>query len=122
MKIALLQFSPNWESKEDNILKINDLVKDIKKDAEILIFPEMTLTGFTMNSQNYSEEIDGIGMKYFLKLSSEFKIDIIAGIIEKYHNKFYNSLFHFDNKGLRKCPAREVLNRLYQQGVIAWGR
>ena len=28
----------------------------------------------------------------------------------------------FDNKGIRKCPAREVLNRLYQQGVIQWGR
>ena len=53
MKIALVQFSPIWESKEDNILKINDLVNNIKKDTEILIFPEMTLTGFTMNSQNY---------------------------------------------------------------------
>lgn len=28
----------------------------------------------------------------------------------------------FDNKGIRKCPAREVLNSLYKQGVIAWGR
>ena len=103
MKIALLQFSPIWESKEDNILKINDLVNNIKKDTEILIFPEMTLTGFTMNSQNYSEEIDGIGMKYFLKLSSEFKIDIIAGIIEKYHNKFYNSLFALKMTSLLLC-------------------
>ncbi|MCB9218037.1 MAG: carbon-nitrogen family hydrolase [Ignavibacteriales bacterium] len=108
MKIALLQFSPIWESKEDNILKINDLVNNIKKDTEILIFPEMTLTGFTMNSQNYSEEIDGIGMKYFLKLSSELKMNIMAGIIEKYHNKFYNSLFHFDNKGLIKAVYRKV--------------
>jgi hypothetical protein len=28
----------------------------------------------------------------------------------------------FDNKGIRKCPARDVLNKLHQQGVIAWGR
>ena len=56
MKIALVQYNPIWEDKESNKKKILQLVKDLK-EVELIVFPEMSLTGFTMKSNEMAEGI-----------------------------------------------------------------
>lgn len=108
MMIGLVQYSPYWEDKQKNMNHINRLTNDLDPNISLLIFPEMTLTGFTMDAKKYSEEIDGISIKYFIELARKLKINIIAGIIEKEKDEFFNSLFHFDEKGLIKAVYRKI--------------
>ena len=108
MKVGLVQYSPIWENQEENILKIEDLLKTTNTKFDLLVFPEMTLTGFTMNSEKFAEEIDGIGTQYFLKLSSRLKTNIFAGIIERDGENIYNSLVHFDSLGLIRARYRKI--------------
>ena len=108
MKLGLLQYSPVWENPEDSILKIEKLLKSSDKNFDLLIFPEMTLTGFTMNSEKFAEEIDGIGTQYFLSLSARLKTNIFAGIIERDGKNIYNSLVHFDSLGLIRARYRKI--------------
>ncbi len=108
MKIGLVQYSPQWENTEANIVKINNLIEARDKDYDILIFPEMTLTGFTMKSAEYAEEIDGISTSYFIALAQKLKKHIFAGIIENDEGKIFNSLVHFDDKGLITARYRKV--------------
>jgi len=61
MKIGLVQYSPEWEYVGKNISKIEELLNRTDKDFDLLIFPEMTLTGFTMNCERFAEDIDGVG-------------------------------------------------------------
>ena len=108
MKIALVQYNSVWNNKEKSIESINALIKNLEKKTECLIFPEMTLTGFTMDSKTQAEEIDGIGIKYFMDLAQRKRIEIFAGIIEKDGNKFYNSLYHFNSWGLIQAVYRKI--------------
>jgi len=108
MKLALFQFAPVWEDKKKSIEKINKLIESISLDADILIFPEMTLTGFTMNSEKYAETLNDTGFQYFADLGSKFKKDIFAGLIEKNGSEIYNSLVHFDDKGIAKNIYRKI--------------
>lgn len=108
MKLGLVQFSPEWENPIKSIEKIELMIKELNEKVELLIFPEMTLTGFTTKSEKYCEEIDGIGMKYFMNLASKLKTNIICGIIEKYKNKFFNSLLHFNSSGLIAACYRKI--------------
>lgn len=108
MKIALIQFSPIWEEKETNMEVIERIIGNLEVGTSIIIFPEMTLTGFTMNVAENGEEIDGIGIKYFMNMASKLKIDVFAGVIEKADLKFFNSLFHFDSKGFIKAVYRKI--------------
>lgn len=108
MKIALVQYAPIWESKEENIIQIEKLISNLDKETKLIIFPELTLTGFTMNSRQNAEEIDGIGMRFFMNIAESLKKDIFCGIIEKEDSKYYNSLFHFDSKGLIKAVYRKI--------------
>ena len=108
MKIGLVQFAPEWENVGKNISKIENLLNKTDKDFDLLIFPEMTLTGFTMNCERFAEEIDGVGTQLFMHISSALKTNIFAGIIEQNVNQFYNTLVHFDNNGLIKARYRKI--------------
>ncbi len=107
MKIGLVQFSPAWENPEESILNAEDLLKTSSGKFDALIFPEMTLTGFTMNSEKFAEEIDGISTQYFMKLSGRLKTNIFGGIIEHDGKNIFNSLVHFDN-GIIKARYRKI--------------
>lgn len=108
MRISLVQYSPKWEDKEKNSGKINEIIQKTNLDTNVLIFPEMTLTGFTMSSEENAEEIDGFSVDYFMNLSRKLKIDIFAGIIEKDENTIFNSIFHFDKNGILAARYRKI--------------
>ena len=108
MKIGIIQYSPEWESPENNIIKLNDLIEKSAGEEELLIFPEMTLTGFTMESEKFAEELDGISTKYFISLSRKLRKHIFAGVIERDGDKIYNSLIHFDKDGLIRARYRKI--------------
>ena len=97
MKIALCQYNIKWEDKEANKKKIEDLVSDCKRRQEIdwLIFSEMTLSGFTMNT-SVSELADD-DHAFFAGLAAENNFNVSYGGVEK----GYNNLITLDRKGNR---------------------
>lgn len=57
MKAALAQTHIFWEDKELNFDKVNRFVRKAKeKMADIVLFPEMSLTGFSMNTKVTAED------------------------------------------------------------------
>jgi len=98
MKIALVQYSPAWEDKEANKKKILSLLHDVK-GVELFIFPEMTLTGFTMKSKEMSETINGNSFRFFSSIAKEKSTNIFAGIIERRNTRTYNTLIHIKPDG-----------------------
>ena len=98
MKIVLVQYNPIWEDKESNKKKILQLVNDLK-DVGLIVFPEMSLTGFTMKSNEMAEGIQGESFRYFSSLAKEKSTDIFAGIIEKRNKRIYNTLIHIKPDG-----------------------
>ncbi|MGE5353954.1 MAG: carbon-nitrogen family hydrolase [Acidobacteriota bacterium] len=108
MKIGLVQYNPSWENKEDNKIKLDNLVGKSGENYSLLIFPEMTLTGFTMNSEKFAEEDGGSSCRYFSDLAKRLNTEIIAGFIEKTDSKIYNSLVHYDTSGALKSKYRKI--------------
>ena len=98
MKIALVQYSPAWDDKETNKKKILSLVQDLS-GIELFIFPEMTLTGFTMKSKEMSETIQGDSYRFFSSIAREKSTNIFAGIIERRDKRNYNTLIHIKPDG-----------------------
>lgn len=98
MKIALVQYSPMWEDKRTNKEKILHLLNDIGR-VELIIFPEMTLTGFTMRSEKKAEGIRGDSFRFFSAIAKEKSSNIFAGIIERRNTRIYNTLVHIKPDG-----------------------
>jgi len=98
MKIALVQYSPVWENKEANKEKILSMISDIE-GVELFVFPEMTLTGFTMKSKEMSETIQGDPFRFFSSIAKAKSSNIFVGIIERRNNRIYNTLIHIKPDG-----------------------
>lgn len=108
MKISLIQYSPEWENKTANEKKILHLLKKKSDLGEILIFPEMTLTGFTMNTSEMAEDLKGETLTFFSGLAKRFQANVFAGMIERDSRNFFNSLAHLNPVGKLKGIYRKI--------------
>lgn len=89
MKLALTQMHICWETPDENKRTCHRLTKTASQNqCDWIIFPELTLTGFTMQPEIFDTAIlqadaaEGIlGHTFFQQLSSEFHIGIVYGSI-----------------------------------------
>lgn len=101
MKIAIVSLDQIWINKIANQEKCIDFIKIASQNsADLIIFPEMTLTGFSMDTHQISEELDkSPTLLFFSEQASKYSIAIIAGVVLKNQNKATNNLFLIDNIG-----------------------
>jgi predicted amidohydrolase len=108
VRISLVQYSPSWENKQCSKDSINQLLTGIYSNVSLFVFPELTLTGFTMRSKRFAETIDGESVHYFASLASKFNTHIIAGIIEADRDKYFNTMIHLDRTGKLVTRYRKI--------------
>lgn len=97
MKIAVCQYDAKWEDKEENKARIEELLQNCPQRAEIdwLIFPEMTLSGFTMNRK--AAELSAEDHAFFSGIAAENEFNVSYGGVEEDRN----NLITLDRKGRR---------------------
>lgn len=102
MEIALVSLNQIWEDKEANIALCKEYIKKASNEkVDLIIFPEMTLTGFSNNIQNISEyEDNSQSIRKFQKLAKKYEIAIIFGVVINDGAKAKNCSYFVDNKGL----------------------
>jgi predicted amidohydrolase len=102
MKIAVVSLDQKWEDKEYNLQRCRDFVQKAKeKNADLIIFPEMTLTGFSMNIDKTAEDPDNSDtVSKFKELAKEYDINIVFGVVFKSQSvKATNNLIMINPKG-----------------------
>lgn len=91
LKILTIQSSIAWEDKDKNSSHFFDLANNQAEKADVVIFPEMFTTGFTMNTR-LAETMDGETIDQLLIFSKAKKTVVITSLIIKEGKKFYNRL------------------------------
>ena len=89
IKLALAQISSKRESKSENLLKIEKLTLKAKQQgADLIIFPEMSLTGYVLLDQVYelAETIPGPSTQKIETLAKKTGMHIIFGMPELSEN------------------------------------
>jgi predicted amidohydrolase len=85
IKLALAQISSKRESKTENLLKIEKLTLKAKQQgADLIIFPEMSLTGYVLLDQVYelAETIPGPSTQKIEALAKKTGMHIVFGMPE----------------------------------------
>ena len=115
MLVALAQIDMGFEEIDKAKLKVKEMVEEASKHhTELIIFPEMTLTGFTM-----SKLTDDSIIPYFDDLAKRYNITIIYGYIEKSNQYYFNACNITD--GTTKCHYQKIHpflreSQYYQKG------
>ena len=76
MKIASIQTDIIWENSVANKIRYDQLLKSISK-VDLIIFPEMFTTGFSMNSFNIAESSMGHTLKWMQNMLKIEKLQLL---------------------------------------------
>ncbi len=105
-KVALAQISCKRGDKKANIQKIAEYTEKAKQqDAELVVFPELSLTGYTLRDELYelAEKIPGPSTTAIEKIAQKTKVHIVFGMPElsgKTQATIYNTAVLIGPKGL----------------------
>jgi omega-amidase len=93
MKIALVSLDPKWEDKPNNIVVCEKKIRiALANSCRLIIFPEMTLTGFSMNVDLIAEDPDySKSLQFFQRLAKE-GIFIVFGLVLRKKGGVTNNL------------------------------
>ena len=101
MKIAVAQISCSLGDSEANLAKVHDFSRTAKDvGAELIVFPEMTDTGYSMSViQKYAGHWKNGFVPGLEEIASELSIAIVSGVSERDGSSIYNSQVLVDAKG-----------------------
>ena len=94
LKIAALQANQYWADKEKNLAHFDDLLSKSKlSEVDVLVFPEMFHTGFSMNAASLHEEMNNsIGIDWLKQKAIQYDCLTVASLIIKENEKYFNRM------------------------------
>jgi omega-amidase len=101
VKIAAAQISCTSGEVGGNLRKIREFVSRAKKSgAELIVFPEMSDTGYSIAAiQKYASSWNEGAVPRLEQIAKEFSIAIASGVSEREGNRIYNSQVLVDATG-----------------------
>src|SRR5437660_3955768 len=101
MKIAVAQISCSLGDSEANLAKVHDLSRTAKDvGAELIVFPEVTDTGYSMPViQKHAGHWKNGFVPGLQEIASELSVAIVSGVSELDKSSIYNSQILVDAKG-----------------------
>jgi len=101
LKVALISLNQEWEDKPHNLARCEALLgQAASQGAELVIFPEMTLTGFSMNTAKTAEAFeDSYTLESFRQMAIKHRLAIVFGAVFHAGRKAANTLIHMSAFG-----------------------
>lgn len=101
MKVAVAQISCSLANPEANLAKVGQFSRRASEaGAELIVFPELTDTGYSMSViQKHAGYWKSGFVPGLQKIASELSIAIVSGVSERDESSIYNSQVLVDAKG-----------------------
>src|SRR4029450_1069586 len=101
MKVAAAQISCSLGDPKANLLKVGDFSRQARDaGAELIVFPEMTDTGYSMPViQAHANSWSSGFVPGLQEIAAKVSIAIVCGVSEQDSGSVYNSLVFVDQQG-----------------------
>jgi predicted amidohydrolase len=116
LKVTLIQANQEWEDKDANLTHFNKMLSEIDSPTDLIVFPEMFQTAFTMNAEEMAEPMDGSSLTWLKQKSREKEAAIVASLIIEEEGNYYNRMVfvtpdlnvqHYDKRRLFTLAKEE---------------
>src|SRR5947199_2306655 len=110
MKIAAAQIACSVGDPDTNLLKVRDFSARAKEaGAELIVFPEMTDTGYSMSAiRDHASSWTSGFVPGLQEIAAKLSIAIVCGVSEKDGASIYNSLVFVDRQGQIAAKYRKT--------------
>ena len=110
MRIALCQTDILWEEKDENLKRAEKFIEEAaRRKADLIVFPEMSFTGFTVNIEKCAEKSEGsYTTAKISEAAARHKIAVGFGFIVSENGKNYNRFIIVDKNGEVLCSYDKI--------------
>lgn len=99
LHVSVFQFDLVWENPVANRTKIDEWLRKSNEKTDVIFFPEMFTTGFSMNVSGLAETMDGETVGWMKARSAEFQTALCGSLIIREDGKFFNRLLFVEPSG-----------------------
>ncbi|MHA7056687.1 nitrilase family protein [Aquimarina sp. M1] len=122
LNIVLVQSDLAWENPIENRFVLEQKIKSIRSETDLIILPEMFSTGFTMNALEVAETMDGETIRWLRKLAKEKCCAIAGSIIVKDAEAYFNRFLFVKPDGIiEKYDKHQLFTLAKEQEVFTAG-
>lgn len=109
LRITLLQTQLVWQNPAANRKHFTDLMQSLAGQTDLIVLPEMFTTGFSMNTAQLAEPVDGPTVEWMQAQAKKLQAVVTGSLIikeaEHYYNRLYwatpgGELLHYDKRHL----------------------
>ncbi|MDR0824430.1 MAG: amidohydrolase [Prevotella sp.] len=93
LRVSLVQYDIVWEDKDANLNYVESKIKELAGHTDVVALPEMFSTGFSMNSRDLAEPVQGKTISTLKRWAAEYDIAICGSYIAKEDDNYYNRGF-----------------------------
>ena len=101
LKVTLVQANQIWEDKAANFSNYLRLLESINEPIDLVIFPEMFDTGFSMNVELAEDWNSNPSVNFLIDLAAKKDVAIYTSLMVKENDHFYN-------RGVFVYPSGEI--------------
>ena len=116
LRVSLIQTDIVWEDKRANLDKCAAILSHITGDCDLVVFPEMFTTGFSMRAEDLAECIDGETITEVKKWSRNYNVAIAGSFIARAGNVCFNRGFFIEPDGSEHYYDKRHLFRMGEEG------
>jgi omega-amidase len=122
LNVTLVQANQIWEDKTANLTHFSSLLKDIDP-TDLIVFPEMFHTAFTMNAEKMAEKMeDSSGIAWLKATAHKKNAACYASLIIEENNQYFNrGVFVFPDGKLAVYDKRKRFGLAGEKEVFTAG-
>lgn len=99
LRVTLMQVDLIWENPALNRVRLNDLFTPLQGLTDLIVLPETFTTGFTQNTQEWAEELNGETITWMRYQSGRLGCALCGSILTKEHETYHNSFVFVTPEG-----------------------
>lgn len=100
LKVCIFQFDIQWLDLKKNISLIKNKVESINDDFDLIVLPEMFLSGFCMDPSLAAIKEDSVEIRDLIEISKMNNIAIIGSVAIEEEGKYYNRVLLISDEGI----------------------
>lgn len=99
LRITAVQMNIVWEDISANMLKVKHWLEILSQNTDVIVFPEMFLSGFSMKIEKSALSPNDKTFLQLKQLAIDYQVSIAGSIMICENGKYYNRFHYFDSKG-----------------------
>ena len=92
MKIALVQTETDWHDAAANRRRFDAWFEQVEPDTDLVVLPEMFSTGFTMDSREVAETMDGPTVAWLRDRAAALDAVLVGSVVIRAGERWFNRL------------------------------